>query len=175
MGKRPRMKTTKKQIVDWCARNISELDYPVDAAEMGTHCFRCACRRDTERAHIVPWAVLGYDKKYDSPEYYRLLCSECHAEAPNVAEDVTFKWPNHHSIMDKWIKDSSVISEGMYEVFWDRREILQELYSRTGVHGFEPTNQSTHEWVAREFLSLLSKPRRFNLKRQRVERTDCGA
>ena len=141
--KRPDMKSTKKQIVDWCMSNIDECGYPVDASEMDTHCFRCGHERFTERAHTVPWAVLDYDPKYDSPEYYRLLCSECHAEAPNVVDE---------KAMDEWIKESSKISEGMYEVYWVYREKINELLEQTGTHGFEPRNASTWDWITKEFL-----------------------
>lgn len=145
MRKRPDMKTTKKQIVDWCSNitNIDECSYPVDGSEMDTHCFRCAYPRETERAHIVPWAVLDYDPKYDSPKYYRLLCSECHAEAPNVVDE---------NAMDKWIRETAKISEGMYEVYWDYREKLEELFDQTGTHGFELRNKSTLKWITEEFF-----------------------
>ena len=137
------MKTTKKQIVDWCMSNIDECGYPVDCSEMDTLCFRCAYPRETERAHIVPWAVLDYDPKYDSPKYYRLLCSECHAEAPNVVDE---------NAMDEWIKESVVITDGHYKVYWEYREKIAELLEQTGTHGFERRNASTWEWISKEFL-----------------------
>jgi len=152
--KRPPMKTTKKQVVYWCEGHIDECGYPVDASEMDTHCFRCGYKRPTERAHTVPWANYNYDPKYDSPEYYRLLCSECHAEAPNVMEETHCEWPNHHSIMDKWIIESAKMynAQGAYNTYWKHRNKFEELLDKTGQHGFEPMNKSTKEWVIDEFL-----------------------
>ena len=145
MRKRPPMKTTKKQIVDWCERHIDECDYPVDASEMDTHCFRCGYERPTERAHTVPRSNYDYDPKYDSPRYYRLLCSECHAEAPNVMEETA---------MDKWIIESAekYNLHKFYNTYWKHRNKIEELFDKTGQHGFEPMNQSTKEWIIDEFV-----------------------
>ena len=152
--KRPPMKTTKKQIVDWCMKNIDECHYPVDASEMHSHCFRCGYQRATEKAHTVPWAKYNYDSKYDSPQYYRLLCSECHPEAPNVMEEIHCEWPNHHSIMDKWIIKSAKEFNGHlhYNTYWEHRNKFYELLDKTGQHGFEPMNKATMEWIMDEML-----------------------
>ena len=139
------MKTTKKQIVNWCASHIDECGYPVDASEMDTHCFRYGYERSTERAHTVPWSNYDYDPKYDSPQYYRLLCSECHAEAPNVMEETA---------MDKWIIESAKKFNGhlYYNTYWEHRNKFLELLDKTGQHGFDPMNQSTKEWIMDEML-----------------------
>jgi len=144
MRKRPDMKTTKKQIVDWGDRNIDECDYPVDASEMDTHCWRCGYERKTERAHIVHWAQSGYDPQYDAPKYYRLLCALCHEEAPNV---------NDEEEMDDWIKSSAKVynEHYMYNVYWKVRDKITEIYNSTGRHGFNATNKSTEKWMLKEF------------------------
>lgn len=145
--KRPNMKTTHKQIVDWCVSNIDECGYPVDHAEMNTHCFHCGYKRPTEKAHTVPWSNYNYDPKYDSPEYYRLLCSECHAEAPNVMDETA---------MDKWIvEDAKKWNPNLYyNHYWkERKEVLkkvEEIIEQTGQHGFDRMNDSTLNWCNEE-------------------------
>jgi hypothetical protein len=146
--KRPSMKTTKKQIVHWCERYINECGYPVDASEMSTRCFRCAYERPTEKAHIVPWANYNYDPKYDSPQYYRLLCSVCHGEAPNVMDE---------EYMDKWIITSAkeFNSSLQYDTYWLYRHKFEELLVQTQSHGFEPLNAATKEWVNEEMGKFI--------------------
>ena len=150
MNNRPHMKTTKKQIVEWCQRNINECGYPVDASEMGTHCFHCGYERATERAHTVPWSKYDYDLKYDSPEYYRLLCSDCHSEALNVMDE---------NAMDKWIvEDSKKFNpHGYYNFYWEVRNKIEEIVDKTGQHGFEPMNQATLEWCEEQFKTWMQK------------------
>jgi len=148
MRKRPNMKTTKKQIVDWCQRNIDECGYPVDASEMDTHCFHCGYERPTQRAHTVPWAEYNYDPKYDSPEYYRLLCDQCHSLAPNVKDE---------NAMDKWIVEDSrkYNPHGYYDYYWVIRDKIDEILSQTGQHGFEPMNDATMDWCWNELKTFL--------------------
>ncbi len=143
MRNRPNMKTTKKQIVDWCQRNIDECEWPVDASEMGSHCSHCGHERPTERAHIVPWSKYDYDPKYDSPKYYRLLCNECHSLAPNVKD---------FNEMDKWIVEDSKIfnPNGYYNYYWEVRNKAEEIVKQTGQHGFESMNDSTFSWCKSE-------------------------
>ena len=148
MRKRPNMKTTKKQIVDWCIKNINECGYPVDSAEMDTHCFHCGYERSTERAHIVPWSNYDYDPKYDSPEYYRLLCSDCHALAPNVMDE---------NAMDEWIRSAREINPyGFYNFYWEALKKIKEIVSKTGQHGFEKMNPATKEWCLSEYSKWLN-------------------
>ena len=49
MSKRPDMKTTHKQIIEWGIKNIDERGYGVDASEMHSHCWRCGYEKHTER------------------------------------------------------------------------------------------------------------------------------
>ena len=162
MRRRPNMKTTKKQIVDWCQENIEECGYPVDGEVMNTHCFRCGYERHTERAHTVHWSTLNFDEKYDSPEYYRLLCSECHEEAPNIGQDEYIDWPYRHFVkmereciseMDKWIIESAKKFNPhlYYNVYWVFRDKIAEISSKLGTHGFNGLNQATLEWAEKQF------------------------
>lgn len=140
MSKRPGTKTTKKQIVDWGQRNIDECGYGVDAAQMDTHCWRCGYKRHTETCHVIPYALGGEDSPYN----YRLFCHDCHLEQPNV---------NDYDATDKWVRETNV---GMYESFWKIREIFASLWHDVTNHWGEKLNNSTKEWLAKEFTKRLS-------------------
>ena len=132
--------TTKKQIVEWAMANINELDYGVDRSEMDTHCWRCGHERYTERCHVIPDALDGED----TPSNYRLLCSECHLEAPNV---------NDPDEMDKWIRRTNV---GTYERFWEVRKLYNEISSKTIIHWGEGNiNPSTQKWIITQLNKRL--------------------
>ena len=154
--KRPDMKTTVKAIVNWMKENIDDCGWPVDPASMHSHCSRCGHKRgDLERAHIVPWAKYDYDPKYDSPEYYRLLCSDCHAEAPNVMDE---------KAMDAWIREAVLISGGVLDYYWDARKALQEIIDQTGQHGFDSMNSATKGWCVERFKLWEKEDRRKTLE-----------
>jgi hypothetical protein len=174
--KRPHMKTSKKAIVEWGMANIDECGYdieiatkhherkggtgqpfeimmetpyPVDASEMGTHCWRCGHKGPTERAHIIPWALTNYDPKYDTPSSYRLLCTACHEEAPNVADE---------TVMDKWIVESSKVynPHRFYDTYWYVREKMETVFEKATTHGFEKAiNSATQKWILREMMKDL--------------------
>jgi len=133
------IKTTKKQIVDWGMRNINEVGFPVDADQMETRCWRCGYERKTERAHVIPDSLKGEDKAYN----YRLLCHECHLENPNVND------PNE---MDNWIRSTGV---GVYDTFWEIRKIWDSVWEDSTYHWGEKLNDSTKEWMSKEFLKRL--------------------
>jgi len=142
--------TTKKQIVEWAMANICELEYGVDASEMDTHCWRCGYERYTERCHVIPDALDGED----TPSNYRLLCPDCHLEAPNV---------NDPDEMDNWIRRTNV---GTYERFWEVRNLYNEIYSKTIVHWGEGNiNPSTRKWMFEQLnKKLLGGLRESDLK-----------
>ena len=133
------MNTTKKQIVDWGMKNIGEVGFPVDASEMDTRCWRCGYERNTERCHVIPDSLKGED----TPSNYRLLCHDCHLEAPNV---------NDPNAMDNWIRATGV---GMYDIFWKIREIWKSCLEDVTYHWGENFNDSTLEWLSKEFLKKL--------------------
>ena len=39
-----------------------------------------------------------------------------------------------------------------YNTYWKHRNKIEELFDKTGQHGFEPMNQSTKEWIIDEFV-----------------------
>ena len=130
------MLTTKKQIVEWGMKNINESGYGVDAADMHERCWRCGYVRETQRCHVIPHSLGGPD----IPSNYRLLCEECHHEAPNV---------NDPNAMDEWIRKTCVPN---YDTFWKYREILFDVVKETTHHfGHSNLNDSTRKWVEKEF------------------------
>jgi hypothetical protein len=136
MSKRPNMKTTKKQIVDWGMKNIDECGYGVDASEMDTHCWRCGYERHTEKCHVVPHSLGGEDKPYN----YRLFCHDCHLEQPNV---------NDYKATDEWVRRTCV---GTYNTFWKHRENFWRTYLKTTSHWGEKINQETAKWIKDKFI-----------------------
>jgi len=100
--KRPPIKTTIKEAIDyWCTR-IDECGLSVDWSEADTHCWRCGCEKNLQRCHIIPDALGGRDE----PSNIVLLYSRCHAEGPNVTDP---------EIMWDWIRAYGV---AFYETFW---------------------------------------------------------
>jgi len=143
MSKRTYMKTTKKQIVEWGMKNINECGYGVDAIQMDTHCWRCGYESHTERCHVIPHALGGKDE----PSNYRLFCSSCHKEQPNV---------NDYNATDEWVRKTNV---GVYEQFWKIREIFISTVNDVTNHWGEKWNYSTKEWIAKEFYKRLKNPK----------------
>ena len=139
MSKRTSIKTTKKQIVDWGMCNINEVGFPVDASEMNTRCWRCGYKRNTERCHVIPHSLEGIDE----PSNYRLLCHDCHLENPNV---------NDPNAMDDWIRSTGI---GQYDAFWKIRECFDSVWEEVTIHWGEKLNDSTKEWMSKEFLKRL--------------------
>ena len=142
MSNRRQDKTTKKQIVEWAIRNLDECGMGCDADEYHCRCWRCGYVRNTERCHVIPHSLGGPDEPYN----YRLLCNDCHQEAPNVADP---------SAMDKWIRDTSVPN---YDTFWEMRGIMENIMKKTSTHfGHKGINDSTKEWVLEEFRKEWDK------------------
>lgn len=141
MSKRPSMKTTKKQIIDWGIRNIDECGYGVDASEMHNRCWRCGYERYTERCHVIPYSLGGEDK----PSNYRLFCPDCHLEQPNV---------NDYNATDEWVRETNV---GSYDSFWKIRKIFKSVFDDATWHFGEKLNESTKKWMATKFVEKLLK------------------
>lgn len=103
MRNRPAIKTTIKEAADYWSRRIDECGLSVDWSEATTHCWRCGCKKNLQRCHIIPYALGGKDE----PSNIVLLCSRCHSEGPNV---------NDPEIMWDWIRAYGV---AFYETFWN--------------------------------------------------------
>lgn len=102
MSEREKIKTNIEDIVKYWSKYIDESDISVDQTESASHCWRCGCRKNLERCHIIPYSLGGLDE----PKNLVLLCKRCHSEGPNVT-DVEIMWD--------WIKAYKV---PCYETFW---------------------------------------------------------
>ncbi|MFC1684118.1 HNH endonuclease [Pseudomonadota bacterium] len=157
------MNATHREIVDYWTNHQDECGLSVDWAEAEKLCWRCAHKRLLQRCHIIPRALGGEE----SPSNLVLLCGQCHAEAPNVA-DANFMWV--------WLRAHAV---PFYGTYWQERgfreyefiygekpfsrlaqtdELLQkvsgivdELFSKTSTHwGQGKINPATWAWVLRQ-------------------------
>lgn len=99
---REKIKTSKKEIVDYWFSRVNESGLSVDAAEAHERCWRCGCKRSLERCHIIPAAVGGGDKASNLV----LLCRRCHVENPNVSDP---------EIMWDWLR---AYGTPFYDTFW---------------------------------------------------------
>ncbi|MCV6636236.1 HNH endonuclease signature motif containing protein [Candidatus Albibeggiatoa sp. nov. NOAA] len=123
------MKTTHQEIVEYWSRHQDECGLSVDWSEAEELCWRCTQKRSLQRCHIVPHALGGSEE----PNNLVLLCSQCHAEAPNVA-DSEFMWT--------WLRSHAVSFYGSY---WYSRG-LQEfefIYGRKPLSRFFEKNESS--------------------------------
>ena len=109
MSKRPPIKTTAEQAINYWIKYIDEGDLSVDWAEADTHCWRCGYQRNLERCHIVPDSLGGPD----TPSNIVMLCKRCHADGPNV---------NDPEIMWDWIRAYKVL---FYETFWHSKALKE--------------------------------------------------
>jgi len=137
---RPTSKTTKKKILEYHYENTDECGMGADASEWHSHCWRCGHERDTQRCHIIPYALGGEDVASN----YVLLCEECHQEAPNV---------NDKNYMMEWIKRTSISS---YNCYWDVRNIIGKRIKEVSKH-FGATREntltpSTHKWIEEKII-----------------------
>jgi HNH endonuclease len=156
------MEATHRQIVEYWARHQSESGLSVDWSEAERLCWRCAHSRCLHRCHIVPQSLGGPD----DPSNLVLLCAQCHAEAPNVA-DATFMWT--------WLRAHAVACYGTYwqirgfreyefvfgrkpfeevqdfvEVEAKLRVVLEKYMKQTSTHwGQGKLNPATVAWLLR--------------------------
>lgn len=97
------IKTNVKEIVKYWANRINESDLSIDWSEAESRCWRCGCKRNLQRCHIIPDSLGGEDQ----PSNLVLLCKRCHEDGPNV---------ENSEIMWDWIKAYKV---AYYDTFWD--------------------------------------------------------
>jgi hypothetical protein len=162
------MLTTHREIVNYWAKHQDECGLSVDWSEAEKLCWRCAHKRMLQRCHITPRSLGGSE----SPSNLVLLCAQCHAEAPNVA-DQEFMWT--------WLRAHAANFYGTYwqlrgireyELIYGRkpftnlahadgleskvREIAIELFPRCSTHwGQGKINPATWAWVFRNLEMRL--------------------
>lgn len=103
---REKIKTTKKEIIDYWAVRQDECELSVDWAEAHERCWRCGYKKTLDRCHIIPDSLGGKDE----PKNLVLLCRRCHKEAPNVEDE---------EIMWDWIR---AYKTSFYDTFWKNQE-----------------------------------------------------
>jgi HNH endonuclease len=162
------MDITHREIIAYWAARQDENSLSIDWADADKVCWRCAHGRMLQRCHIVPKSLGGSDQAFNLV----LLCKQCHAEAPNVA-DPDFMWI--------WLRAHAVTHYGTY---WQRRGIreyelifgekpfqgiddpeaaleqsrilLEGLFHKTSTHwGQGKPNPSTWAWVYRQVDQAL--------------------
>lgn len=151
-SKRPAIKTTKKEIVDyWCNRKDETL-LSVDWSEAGTRCWRCGYKSNLQRCHIIPDSLGGED----TPSNFVLLCERCHIDAPNV-EDKNFMWdwivanktPFYDTFFKKRaLKEYEFIYNKKFEDELKERDILspRDLEVFFNIPIGRSTNHFAHPW-----------------------------
>jgi hypothetical protein len=99
------MNATHRDIVDYWSCRQDDRSLSVKWAKAGRLCWRCGHARLLQRCHIIPRSLGGSE---DASNLV-LLCRQCHAEAPNVA-DAEFIWI--------WLRAHAVGFDGTY--WYDR-------------------------------------------------------
>lgn len=103
MSNRSTIKTTVEEIVNYWVRYVDECDLSIDFSEAHERCWRCGCKINLERCHIIPHSLGGKDE----PSNLVLLCKRCHLDNSNVA---------NKEIMWDWLKAYAV---SFYDTFWN--------------------------------------------------------
>lgn len=131
MKKRKPIKTKKKEIVDYWVKHIDECGLSIDFSEAHELCWRCGCKRNLERCHIIPDSLGGEDK----PSNFVLLCKRCHLDNPNVADP---------EIMWDWLHSYAV---PFYDTFWylQGMEEYEKIYSVSIPEEFRKRNISKED------------------------------
>ncbi|MCX7175002.1 MAG: HNH endonuclease [Proteobacteria bacterium] len=112
------MNTTHREIAEYWSQHQDECDLSVDWAEAEKLCWRCAQGRMLQRCHIIPRALGGSEESCNLV----LLCGQCHAEAPNVA-DPEFMWI--------WLRAHAV---SFYGTYWYNRGLREYEF----IYGAKP-------------------------------------
>lgn len=144
MSKRPNIKTTIEEAVDYWSSREDECGLSIDWAEAKERCWRCGCKRNLQRCHIIPDSLGGKDE----PSNIVLLCKRCHAEGPNVTSP---------EIMWDWIRAYGV---PFYDTFWDviARKEYKFIYNKSLVEDIKDIlEQAGLSEKDPQFAELLKK------------------
>jgi hypothetical protein len=128
------METTHREIVDYWSRHQDECGLSVDWAEAEGLCWRCAHARLLQRCHIIPRSLGGTE---DASNLV-LLCRQCNAEAPNVA-DAEFVWV--------WLRAHAV---AFYGTYWHERGLREYefIYGVKPLAGFNQAESALQRLLA---------------------------
>lgn len=178
------IKTTKDEIVNYWffEKFIDKCGLSVDASEAKERYWRCGCKHNLERCHIVPESLGGKDE----PSNLVLLCHRCHLDNPNITDP---------EIMWDWLRAYGV---PMYDTFWNLmglkeykfiynrsfyselfdleikshkeaneliKSYLPEIIKQVGHHyGYPCTNTATIAGAYRMIIKRIAKERNKELK-----------
>ncbi|MCE8012977.1 HNH endonuclease [Halomonas daqingensis] len=157
------MNIARREIVEYWSKHQCESGLSVDWSEAEKLCWRCASKRSLQRCHIIPRA-LGGD---ESPSNLVLLCAQCHAEAPNVADpDFMWVWLRAHAVpfygtywQERGFKEYELVFgekpfsglSNTDELMSKVLKVLKELLENTSTHwGQGKINPATWAWVLRQ-------------------------
>lgn len=62
MSKRETIKTKKEEIISYWKAHQSECGLSIDWKDADQRCWRCGCKSNLERCHIIPYALGGKDE-----------------------------------------------------------------------------------------------------------------
>ena len=137
----------EEQKLTW--ENLKKLKAPKGAKY---RCWRCADLHPIggiEKCHIIAHQFGGKDRRSN----FVLLCSLCHEEAPDLANDKQAIW--------EWIKATK---QSFYGTFWSMRsmEEFERIYKRKpfdipDLDPFAPIEAPNYEKVIKKFKALIKK------------------
>lgn len=142
MGKnREPIKTTIKEAANYWVKYQDECGLSVDWAEAEDHCWRCGCKRNLQRCHIIPDALGGKDE----PANIVLLCKRCHADGPNVTDP---------EIMWDWIRSYGV---PFYNTFWSIKGMQEyrHIYGSRFLDDFQKIVHSSEKQYSQGQIELM--------------------
>lgn len=141
MATRSKIKTSIEEIVNYWTQYVDESDLSIDFSEVHERCWRCGCKRNLERCHIIPHSLGGKDE----PSNLVLLCKRCHLDNPNVLDK---------EIMWDWLKAYRV---PFYDTFWNLQgmEEYKKIYSKSMQEEWKERNISNEE--SQELKEILQQ------------------
>ena len=166
MVKRSSIKTSINEIVDYWITRVDECDLSIDFSEARKRCWRCGCKRNLQRCHIIPHSLGGKDE----PSNLVLLCKRCHLDNPNVGDpEIMWDWLKAYKVSFydtfwnlqgmKEYEKRNITEEDMFEV----GQIFQEQFEKASYHFGDPhLNVATLAGIHR--MTLKEYDKKHNLK-----------
>ena len=164
------LKTSMEEIADYWATRVDDSELNFDWSEAHERCWRCGTTRSLQRCHIVAHSLGGSDE----PSNLVILCSECHAESPDVDDpEIMWDWLRAYKALSPftfWVEQGAREYEFMYKrsvaeelsfllehgVEFDYENPLQEMYGNAGQmirhFGISHASAATFAGSLRHFL-----------------------
>lgn len=120
--KRHALRTTMDEIADYWAPRVDDDELNFFWSEAHERCWRCGTKKSLQRCHIVAHSLHGAD----DPSNLVILCSECHAESPDVDDpEIMWDWLRAYRAVSPvtfWVEQGFREYEFMY-----KRSVQEEL------------------------------------------------